>query len=142
MDSRAPRRTLCGMTARTPEEVHALLEAAFNARDADAFAATFEPNATMVVPPEGEVVTGREEIRRSMATVIADGPSADIEVVRKLQVDGLALTHARWTLGEMSGYGTIVSRRQPDGTWLIVLDNPLTPSPAGRPVVPPVRPGS
>ena len=48
MDSRAPRRTLCGMSARTPEEVHALLEAALNARDADAFAAVFEPDATMI----------------------------------------------------------------------------------------------
>ena len=26
----------------------------------------------------------------------------------------------------MSGYGTIVSRRQPDGSWLIALDNPLS----------------
>ena len=26
---------------------------------------------------------------------------------------------------ELSGRGAIVSRRQPDGTWRIVLDNPL-----------------
>ena len=28
---------------------------------------------------------------------------------------------------EISGRGTIVSRRQPDGSWLIVLDNPVSP---------------
>ncbi len=28
---------------------------------------------------------------------------------------------------EASGSGTIVSRRQPDGSWRIVLDNPMTP---------------
>ena len=54
------------MAARTPEEVHALLEAAFNARDADAFAAMFEPNATMIAPPDGEVVRGRDAIRASV----------------------------------------------------------------------------
>jgi ketosteroid isomerase-like protein len=57
-------------------------------------------------------------------------------VHRLLQTDGLALTHARWELVgaaadgrpmRLSGHGTIVSRRRPDGTWGIVLDNPLSP---------------
>ena len=53
----------------------------------------------------------------------------------KLQTDGLALTHARVNVVagdgddrmEVSGRGTIVSRRQPDGSWRIVLDNPMSP---------------
>jgi uncharacterized protein (TIGR02246 family) len=125
MDSRAPRPTLCRMTARTPEQVHALLETAPNARDPDAFAAVFEPEAAMISSPHGEVVHGRAAIRASIATMM--GESAEIKVVGKVQRDGLALTHARWRLGEMTGYGTIVSRRHPDGSWLIVLDNPLSP---------------
>ena len=127
------RVSLRAMTARTPEETHALLAAAFNAGDADAFAAVFEEDATMIHPPDGIVVHGRKAIRRSIEPLIAEAPTAEIEVVGKLESDGLALTHARWRVGEMSGYGTIVSRRQPDGIWLIVLDNPLTPRPAGRP---------
>ena len=127
------RVSLRAMTARTPEATHALLAAAFNAGDADAFAAVFEEDATMIHPPDGIVVHGRKAIRRSIEPLIAEAPTAEIEVVGKLESDGLALTHARWRVGEMSGYGTIVSRRQPDGTWLIVLDNPLTPRPAGRP---------
>ncbi len=125
MVSGAPRRTLSGMSARAPEEVHALLEAALNARDPDAFAAVFEPDATMIAPPRGDVVSGRTAIRASIAPML--GTTAEIEVVGKLEADGLALTHAHWRLGEMSGHGTIVSRRQPDGGWLIVLDNPLSP---------------
>jgi ketosteroid isomerase-like protein len=47
----------------------------------------------------------------------------------------MALTHARWTVTgsdggrpiEMSGRGTIVSRRQPDGSWRIVLENSMSP---------------
>ena len=58
-------------------------------------------------------------------------------VQKKLEGNSLALTHARWTLQildddgkptELTGRGTIVSRRQPDGTWKIVLDDPLTPA--------------
>ena len=117
--------------ARSPEELHALIEAAFNAQDLDAFTALHEPEATARVPPEGRVVSGREAITEAVRPMIARGPSARIEVVGKLESDGLALTHARWRLAmdgdELSGHGSIVSRRQPDGRWLIVLDNPQSP---------------
>jgi len=44
-----------------------------------------------------------------------------MEVLEKLEADGLALTHGRWTVSitgqdgpiEMSGHGTMVSRCQP-----------------------------
>jgi hypothetical protein len=52
------------------------------------------------------------------------------QVVRKLESDGLALTHPHWRISgtdlELEGHGSIVSR-QSDGTWLIVLDNPTSP---------------
>jgi uncharacterized protein (TIGR02246 family) len=118
--------------AHSPEEIHALIEAAFNAQDLDAFTALHETDATALVPPAGERVTGREAITAAVRPMIARRPRARIEVVGKIEGDGLALTYARWQLafdGEaMSGRGTIVSRRQPDGRWLIVLDNPLTPA--------------
>ena len=50
-----------------------------------------------------------------------------------LRSNELALTHASWDLDgtapdgtrtQLSGTGTIVSRRGPDGTWRIVLDDP------------------
>lgn len=55
-------------------------------------------------------------------------------VVKKLETDGLALTHGRWRLAvtehgsrsELRGLGTMVSRRRPDGTWRVVLDDPLS----------------
>ena len=64
-------------------------------------------------------------------------PSAKIEVVGKVQGDGLALTFAHWALEgadpdrnpvELQGRGTIVSRRQPGGTWLIVLETSMSPA--------------
>ena len=99
------------MPALTPEAVHAVLEDAFNRSDLDAYTEAYEPLATLVVPPEGRVVSGRAQIR-------------------------LALTHARWELTgtdadgtpmTMTGRGTIVSQRRPDGTWGILLDDPMSP---------------
>lgn len=57
-------------------------------------------------------------------------------MIGKVQSDRLALTHGRWRLegtdaaGEpvsLSGSGTMVSRRQGDGSWRIALDNAMTP---------------
>jgi uncharacterized protein (TIGR02246 family) len=123
------------MSARSPEETHALIEAAFNAGDIDALSQLYEEGAALIAPPEGRRVTGREAIRAAVEPTFEIAPRASIEVVEKLETDGLALTHARWSIVgtdggervEMSGRGTIVSRRQPDGSWQIVLDNPMSP---------------
>jgi uncharacterized protein (TIGR02246 family) len=125
------------MTARTPEELHALVERAFNAADVDGFLALYREDATLVVPPDGAAVSGREAIREAIERTLALRPRAQMDVVGKLEADDLALTHGRWRLQgtdedgnlvEMEGRGTMVSARQPDGSWRIVLDNPLTPS--------------
>jgi ketosteroid isomerase-like protein len=80
------------------------------------------------VPTGNGQVTGRQAILAAMEPVFA------IEVVGKLESDGLALTHGRWRLvgstegerAELSGRGTIVSRMQTDGSWRIVFGNPLS----------------
>ena len=121
--------------AHSPEETHALIAAAFNAGDLEAFTQLYEEDATVVVPPEGRSVTGRDAIRAALEPMFALDSSFRSEVVEKLETDGLALTHAHWSMVaagggdhvELSGRGTIVSRRQPDGTWRIVLDNPMSP---------------
>ena len=123
------------MPAHSPEEIHALIAAAFDAGDLDAFLELHEEHAATIVPPEGRRVSGRDAIRAAVEPIFALGPSARIEVVGKLQADGLALTHARVNVVagdgrerlDVSGRGTIVSRQQPDGTWRIVLDNPMSP---------------
>jgi uncharacterized protein (TIGR02246 family) len=132
---RAPRMAhRGGMPAHSPEEIHALIAAAFTAGDLDAFLLLNEEGAAHVVPPDGLHVRGRTAIRAALQPVFALRPAAHIEVVEKLEADGIALTHARWTLAGtdggrhlgMSGRGTIVSRRQPDGSWRVVLDNPMS----------------
>jgi ketosteroid isomerase-like protein len=120
--------------ARSPEALHAILEDAFNLGDLDAYVDAFEPEATLVVPPDGRVVHGHDDIRAASDPIVSLRPRATIEVRHKLEADGLALTRAHWHLVatdpagdplELDGNGTIVSRRQPDATWRIVIDDPL-----------------
>jgi len=123
--------------ARTPEAIHAILADAFGRGDLDALVDLYDEDAALVVPTDGRIVRGRTEIRAATAPVFAASPRLTSVVERKLESDGLALTQARWELvgtaadgGQMrlSGHGAIVSRRRPDGTWGVVLDDPLTPS--------------
>ena len=85
------------MPARTPEEVHALIAAAFDAGDLDAFVELYEEGAALVVPPEGRRVSGRDAIRAAVEPIVRAAPRFRSDVVEKLETDGLALTHARWT---------------------------------------------
>jgi uncharacterized protein (TIGR02246 family) len=101
--------------------------------------AAYDDDATLVVPPDGRSVHGRDEIRTATAPFFALRPHMTSTVHKRLQTEGLALTWARWQLvtteaggrrAELTGHGTMVSRRRPDGTWGIVLDDPLSAVPA------------
>ena len=85
----------------------------------------------MIVPPRGHRVSGADAIRAAVQPVFLLSPSVEIEVVGELPTDELAVTYARVKLHgpelEFAGRGTVVSRRQPDGSWRIVLDNPMSP---------------
>jgi uncharacterized protein (TIGR02246 family) len=130
----ASRSALSPATA--PEELHAALEDAFGRGDLDAFVALHAPDATVAVPPEGRVAGGLDAIRAATAPFVSMRPRLTSTVFRKVEGETFALTHARWELVgtgddgapvELSGRGTLVSRREADGTWRIILDDPLTP---------------
>jgi uncharacterized protein (TIGR02246 family) len=124
------------MPARTPEEIQPLLAAAFNAGDIDAFLDLHEDDAT-VIPPGGARAAGRAEIRAAVAPTFALRPTIRNEVLDSLHGDGVALVHARWHLRgddagrevELSGVATVVSRRQTDGSWRIVLEDTMRTDP-------------
>jgi uncharacterized protein (TIGR02246 family) len=125
------------MSASAPEELHELVEAGFNDADIEALIDLYDEDATQVIPPEGERASGKQAIRAALERTLAMRPQARMEVVDKVEGDGLAVTDGRWRMSgtaedgsevEMSGRGTMVSRRGPDGIWRIVIDNPLSPS--------------
>jgi len=121
-------------SAMTPEEIHAIIESAINAADVDAYVDVHDADARAVAGHDGRTAHGRDEIRAAIAPLLEMKPRITTAVVKTLQTRGLALTHNRWRLtvteagctSELSGLGTTVSRRQPDGSWRIVFDDPLT----------------
>ena len=114
------------MTARekamTPEDLTRLFVERSNAGDADGVAALYEENAVLAYPP-GSQTAGREAIRALWAAVLASGPHFEPETpLPTLISDELALTSTPPRDG--AGARAQVVRRQPDGSWLRVLDQP------------------
>lgn len=117
--------------ARTPEEVHRLWADYFVAGDLDAMVSLYEPDATLAAG-RGACVTGHRAIREVLAGFIAIRRTFEIEIGRALQSGDIALIASSWRLEgerhgepyESSGRTADVVRRQPDGSWLYVIDSP------------------
>ncbi len=122
------------MPARTPADADHQIIAAVNAGDIDAALALYEPGATFVAEP-GKSVTGTPAIREEITGFMAMNPTMTIEVPIVVESGDTALLHSRWTLKgtgpdgspvEMEMQGTEVVRRQANGNWLFVIDNPFS----------------
>jgi ketosteroid isomerase-like protein len=108
--------------ANNPEDLTRLFVELGNAGDADGLAALYEPNAVVAFPP-GQMTVGREAIRALYAKMLAAKPHFQLEQpLPTLQMGDLALTSTP-ALDEAGARAQVV-RRQPDGTWLRVLDRP------------------
>jgi uncharacterized protein (TIGR02246 family) len=121
------------MLARKPEDCDLLLVEALNKGDLEAALSLYEPNASFVLD-SGQVVTGTAAIREVMQGFLALKPKFAMEVKAVQSGDGnIALLRGKWSLSgtgpdgkpmTMSGNSTEVVRRQPDGAWRFIIDNP------------------
>jgi len=121
------------MPARKPEECDWLLMEAMNKGDLGTAVALHEPKATYVLD-SGEVIMGRAAIREAAQGFLALKPQFSFEVTALLSGEGdRALTSARWSVTGIDANGKSftatrksmeVVRREADGTWLFVIDNP------------------
>jgi uncharacterized protein (TIGR02246 family) len=120
------------MAARRPEEIDQLFVQAFSAGNLEALVALYEPDAALV-PQRGQVVTGREAIRDALQGFLTLCGEFRVEVKSVVETGGLALVRSDWSLVgtapggclvNLSGRASEVIRRQPDGTWLYVIDDP------------------
>ena len=108
--------------ARRPEDLTRLFVDRANAGDAEGIALLYEPDAVMAYPP-GELTVGRAAIRELWEVALEPRPRFAHEEPRPTLVRGdLAL--ATTVAGDEAGARAQVVRRQPDGTWLRVLDQP------------------
>ena len=119
------------MSARNPEDCDRLFGEGVNAGDAAAVVALYEPHAVLVF--EGETLTGAGAIRGFLDAMLATQPRIEMNVTRVLRSDDLAVLYNDWRMTatgsdgervESSGKAIEVVRRQADGTWKYVLDDP------------------
>ena len=111
-----------------------------NGKDAAGIAALYEEHAVMAYPPGGQTV-GRDAIRALWEKILWEkvlpgAPRFAPENPLPTLVSGdIALTAT--VAKDGAGARAQVARRQPDGSWLRVLDHPeLTPAQAAGPAVP------
>ena len=122
------------MPAQKPEECDLLLLEAIGKEDLDAAVAMYEPNATFVVSAD-QVVTGHAAIREVLQGFIAAKATFNVEAVTAIpSADGsVAVTRVKGSTTSPGPDGQPVTtplhsvevvRKQPDGTWLFIIDDP------------------
>ncbi len=120
------------MSRGTPEQVLKSVVDGINAGDLDTLMTLYEPDAALAAQP-GNLARGIPGIREALAGFIAMKGTLDLKVTRVLEASGLALVISVWSFtgtgpdGEpekLAGKSADVLRRQEDGSWRIVIDNP------------------
>ena len=130
-----PRRSRGGtrMSAQAPEEVHRLFNERFNAGDLDGLMELYEEDAALA-PQPGQVVVGKQAARGALEAFLAMRGTLELKPRQVIATGDLALLISDWTLsatgedGKPTTIGSTTSdvlRKQPDGSWLIVIDSPF-----------------
>lgn len=122
------------MAVRNPEEMARHWQDAFNSGDVEAVLALYEPDA-ILIPQPGQVVTGREGIRQALGAFLAAKPRMALRATNIVKTGDIALIYGAWTMQgtgadgkptQMQGQSTEVLRRQADGTWRYLVDDPFS----------------
>ena len=114
-----------------PDDVHPALVAAYNAGDLDAMVGLYDARAVFVIKP-GRVTDGPAELRAALSRLIGLGGRIVIEPRSFVRSGDVALVLGSYALSgrrrdgtpvELAGRFADVLRLQPDGRWLLAVDN-------------------
>jgi uncharacterized protein (TIGR02246 family) len=120
------------MSTATPEQVLETIVDGINTGDLDMLTPLYEREAAFATQP-GSLAHGAHGIRDALAGFISMQGTLDLEVTRVLEVDDLALVTGIWSFSgtgpdgqpvRLEASNADVLRRQADGTWRFVIDNP------------------
>lgn len=116
----------------TPEQVLASIVEGINTGNLDALMNLYEAQAAFATQP-GSLAHGLQGIRDGLAGFIAMKGTLDLKVTRVLEVNDLALVIGTWSFAgtgpdgqpvRLAAQNADVLRRQSDGSWRFVIDNP------------------
>jgi ketosteroid isomerase-like protein len=120
------------MPIQDPSEAARAFGEAFNSGDINGLLALYEPSAVLV-PEPGKQVSGTDALRIALEGFLALKGEMTIESRSVVVTNDFALTRQAWNLKgmgpdgaslELGGESAEVWRRQPNGDWLLIIDNP------------------
>ena len=120
------------MSTSTPEQVLQTIVTGINSGDLDSLMPLYESEAAFATQP-GSLAPGAPGIREALTGFISMDGKLDLDVTRVLEVDDLALVIGVWSFDgtgpdgapvRLEARNADVLRRQADGTWRFVIDNP------------------
>ena len=120
------------MSRGTPEQVLKSIVDGVNTGNLDALISLYEPEATFATQP-GSLSHGLPGVREALAGFIAMKGKLDLKVTRVLEASDLALVTTVWSFTgtgpdgkpvKLATKSADVLRRQADGSWRMVIDNP------------------
>ncbi len=120
------------MSTATPEQVLESIVNGINSGDLESLMPLYESDAAFAGEP-GILAHGAPGVSDALTGFISMNGKLDLEVTRVLEADDLALVIGVWSFngtgpdGEpvrLAAENADVLRRQSDGTWRFVIDNP------------------
>lgn len=120
------------MSTATPEQVLESIVIGINSGDLESLLPLYESDAAFANEP-GSLAHGAPGVRESLHGFIAMNGTLDLEVTRVLEAGDLALVVGVWSFDgtgpdgepvQLAAKNADVLRRQADGTWRFVIDNP------------------
>lgn len=106
-------------SAKEPNDLEKLFVERANKGDIDGLVALYEPNA-IIADGKCVIANGKKQIQDFFVRFLENHPKFDSSVqAEALRCGNIALTSSRTGNGDVTAE---IARRQPDGTWLWVVD--------------------
>ncbi len=120
------------MPAMNPVELDQLFSEAVNSGNLEGLMALYEPDASFN-PEPGQEIHGKEAIRGALEEFLSMNPRITLNTKVLAQIADVALCTANWHLTgtppdgpvDLNGQSVEVARKQSDGSWLFIIDNPF-----------------